>query len=315
MVLNQLFRQSSLRERRLQFLRTHLDAFEVEPVFPLPIYEEVLLQMEGICGVESTCQVVGNQLFAGCFDVSDIGTDWRLSIDRQLQFFLGKVESRVGIKFNCNLLEQFVGIHRGSSQILDASLGLHRYPHLKDSFVKICFHLDPKTDPGELVKTAMAIDGSCYSLELTQVLLKDTFIIAFNLFFDGRSEIELYPGAPGGKHGEQGHWGQDLTLYIRKHFGKKVNDLFSVSNIVAASFSRAKAEPILHFSFTNIKEIPNSFRFNNLGNRIYSFCESQDCIAYAIVGATEKNLESSRLEHFYFSYNRYDSGNATLVFD
>ena len=287
-------------------MRAHQAAFDVDPVFPLTLYEDVVLQMEGSCGVESSCQVKGNQLFAGCFDVSNYkDANWPKSLVHVFNF-LERVESRVGIQFNRNLLQQFLAIHIDSSKIFDGSLGLHLRPELKDSVVKIYIHLETDTDPEELVRTAIALDDSCYSPELTQVLLKDTLVIGFNLFFDGRSDIELCPCSPGGKHGALGNRGQYFTPYIRKKFSKKVNSLFDVSDIVYASFSKANPEPILHFQFVDVKEIPKYFMFNNLGDRIYSFCQSQDCITYAVVGASEKNLESSRLDNFHFYYNQHD---------
>jgi LynF/TruF/PatF family peptide O-prenyltransferase len=304
--LSPVFQDNCLRDRRLRFMRNHQAAFDVDPVFPLPLYEDVVLQMQGSCGVESSCEVKGNQLFAGCFDVSSYkDANWPKSLIHTFNFLDG-VESRVGIQFNRNLLQQFLSIYIGSSKIFDGSLGLHLRPKLKDSVVRIYIHLETDTDPEELVRTAIALDGGYYSDELTQVLLKDTVIIGFNLFFDGHSDVELYPCSPGRKNGVRKNWGQYFTLYIRKNFSKKVNSLFDVSDLVYASFSKGNSEPILHFHFVDIKEIPKYFIFNGLGDRIYSFCQSQDCITYAVVGATEKNLESSRLENFNFSYNQHD---------
>lgn len=46
--------------------------------------------------------------------------------------------------------------------------------------------------------------------------------------------------------------------------------------------------------------------FNSLGDRIYSFCQSQDCMNYAGVAVTERELEKERLENFSILYNQRD---------
>ncbi|MEA5500195.1 DUF5838 family protein [Limnoraphis robusta] len=61
MNLNSSFQQINLRERRLQFIRTHRDFFDVEPSFPLPLFEEAVLEIEGYCGIEPTCHVQGDR--------------------------------------------------------------------------------------------------------------------------------------------------------------------------------------------------------------------------------------------------------------
>ncbi len=42
-------------------MRTHRDAFDVEPSFPIPLFEEAVLAIEGPCGVEPTCNVEGDR--------------------------------------------------------------------------------------------------------------------------------------------------------------------------------------------------------------------------------------------------------------
>ncbi len=68
-----IFEQNALREERLRFMRNHLDAFDVERRFPIPIFEEAVLGIEGLCGVEPTCNVEGDRLFAADFQVSNYG--------------------------------------------------------------------------------------------------------------------------------------------------------------------------------------------------------------------------------------------------
>ena len=168
----------------------------------------------------------------------------------------------------------------------------------------IYFHLDDHEDPEELARTAIALDGGYYSAELTQVLFRDLFIIGFELFFDGRSQVELGPVAPA-KPGTLGNRGKYFTPYIQKHFSAKVNSLFRRGPfLLMATFSSAFVKPLLWFGFAKIKDVPNLFLFNSLGDRIYNFCQSQSCITDSCLVATESEFEKIRLENFDVYYNQ-----------
>lgn len=288
-------------------MRTHRDAFDVEPSFPLPLFEEAVIAIEGSCGVEPTCNVESDRLFAGDFQVSNYGQTWPRSLTDASKF-LDKVESRVGVQINRNLLDQFSALYIGSSKIENNTIGIDLRPTLQDSRIKIYMHVNPGKGNEDLVLTAIALDGAKYSAELTEVLIKDVVVIGFNIFLDGRSNVEIWAGSAGGKSQPQGNFGIYLDAYIRKKFSRKVNSMFNVSDFIGASFSREKIDPVFHFHFFDIKDIPQYFAFNSLGDKIYDFCQSQDCVTYAGVSAKERDLENSRLENYGFFYNQSDTG-------
>jgi LynF/TruF/PatF family peptide O-prenyltransferase len=306
MTMTSVFQQNHLREQRLRFMRDHLDAFDVEPSFPLRLFEESVFEIEGICGVEPTCNVEGDRLFAGDFQVSNYGHTWPRSLTDALRF-LDKVESRIDVKINRKLIEQFSALYIGSHQIENNTIGIDLRPTLQDSLIKIYLHIHPGEGNEELVRTAIALDGAKYSVELTEVLLRDVIVIGFNLFLDGRSNVEILAGSPSIKYQIPETFGKYLTAYIQKNFSSKVNSLFNVSDALAASFSKKKIDPILYFSFFNIQDIPRYFAFNSLGDKIYGFCQSQDCMTVAGVSAREQDLEGSRLDNYGFFYNKSDT--------
>jgi LynF/TruF/PatF family peptide O-prenyltransferase len=307
MALNSSLQQINLRERRLQFIRTHLEAFDVEPVFPIPLFEEAVLEIEGTCGVESSCKVEGSRLLAGRFNVcNDLEKTWPEFLTHTFKF-LNNIGNRLGVHINRNSFEQFTTVHIGSSKIHSNTIGINLGSKLEDSSVMLYLHLERETDPEELVRTAIALDGGHYSDELIQVLIRDTICIGFELFFDGRSHVEICPGASAPRHpGALGNRGNYLIPYLKKHFSSKVNTIFSGSHGLMVSFSKAYFNPVLWFYFSNTKEISKYFLFNSLGNRIYDFCQSQSCITDVAVAVTEPDLENSRLGNFCFYYNQRD---------
>lgn len=308
MTLDQSYEQTKWRERRLHIVRSHLEAFDVERVFTIPLFEEAILEIEGSCGVDSSCKVEGNQLWAGRFEVcNDMGATWPECLNYTVKF-LDKLEGYLGINIKRQAFEQFCATHFNSRKIINNTIGIHVDSNLKNSSVTLYFHLDYDQDPEELVRTAMTLDQGFYPEELTQILLRETFIIGFELFFDGRSVIEICPAAPA-VAGNLGTRGNYLTPYIEKYFSEKVNFLFRKSDIVFLSYSGTSTEPVLWFYFRDagVKNISTLFSFNDLGDRVYSFVKNQDCVADAAVVVTEKELEKSRLENFCLFYTRRDS--------
>ena len=300
-----MLQNNRLKDRRLQFIRTHQEAFDVEPTFPLPLFEEAILEIEGPCGIESSCKVEGSRLLAGRFEVcNDFGKTWPKSLTHGFKF-LDKIENRLGVRINRESFEQFAAAHISSQKIMNNTIGIHLGSKLEDSSVMLYIHIEKEEDPEELARTAIALDGGHYSDELTQVLIRDMAAIGFELFFDGRSHVELFPCAPG-QPGTLGTRGKYLTPYIQKYFSQKVNYIFRGSYFLMPCFSKARAKPVLWFGFTKIQNIPKYFLFNSLGDRIYDFCQSQSCISDCAVAVTDQELEKSRLENFCFYYNQRD---------
>ncbi|MEG4631570.1 LynF/TruF/PatF family peptide O-prenyltransferase [Microcoleus sp. AR_TQ3_B6] len=313
MSLTSILQNNHLKDRRLQFVRTHQEVFDVEPMFPLRLFEETILEIEGSCGIESSCKVEGSRLLAGRFEVcNDFGKTWPQSLTHAFKF-LDKIENRLGVRIHREPFEQFAAAHISSRKIMNNTIGIHLGSKLEDSSVMLYIHLDEKEDPEELARTAIALDGGHYSDELTQVLIRDTMVIGFELFFDGRSHVELCPIAPA-QPGAIGNRGKYLTSYMQKYCSQKVNYIFRGAYFLMASFSKAYATPVLWCYFQNVKDIPKYFIFNSLGDRVYNFCQSQSCITLAAVAVTEQELENSRLENFCFYYNKRDECQPHPVF-
>jgi LynF/TruF/PatF family peptide O-prenyltransferase len=306
MTLTSMLTNNHLKARRLQFLRGYQEAFDVEPTFMLSLFEEAVLGIEETCGVESKCNVEKDQLFAIDFQVcNDQGRTWPMSLTHAVKF-MDKIESTVGVRLNRNLLEQFATLHLDSHKIQDNTVGIDLRPRNEDSCIKVYLHLGSEEEPEELVRTALELDGGSYSPELLQVLLKSTIVIGFNLFLNGYSDLELWATCPGEQYEvPNSDRGKYLKQYVQNNFSQKINDLLRESTFLVVSFSNQK-EPALIFHYEDIKEIPKNFLLNSLGDRIYSFCQGQDCMTYAGVAVTERELEKDRLENFSILYNTRD---------
>lgn len=305
MVLNQGFQQNRLREQRIQIIRSHLEAFDVEPIFPVPIFEKAVLEIETSLSIILSGKVEGSRLLGGRCDIMPLQKgNWPEFLTHTFKF-LDTIKTRLGVRINCDLFKHFAEVNIGSRKIRDNTFGIHLGSKLEDSSVMIAVHFDAQEDCEELARTAIALDGSHYSDELMQVLLKDMTTVCFELFFDGRSYIDMGASAPA-RLGELGIRGTYLTPYLQKHFSQKVNFIFRGSFVTKICVSKAYITPVLWFYFKNFNDVKNYFKFNSLGDRIYDFCQSQSCKRAAVITLTEQELEKSRLENFCFYYNVTD---------
>ena len=52
------------QEQKLQFIRNHQQAFDVEPIYPLPLFEDFVMNVEGDCSIEASCKIELDKLIA-----------------------------------------------------------------------------------------------------------------------------------------------------------------------------------------------------------------------------------------------------------
>lgn len=290
------------KEKRLRAIREHLEAFDVAPEFPLSLFEQAVVDLDNCWGIEPSCKVEGNRLFASRFNVSM--ENWPRSIEQSLNF-LDAVKCRVGISVDRELLDKFLAIHGNSYKITASVFGIDLRPNIKDSSLKVHVQLAADQDCEELVMTAIALDQGSYSPEVIQVLLKDCYQIGFDFFLNGYSVLEFYTNCAGKKNlSVFGKKGQYLRSYLERNFSPKIISLANQSAIFIIGFSQGNEQPVLYFEFDELKDIKKSFLFNDLGERVYGFCQNSELDGYVGIGVTEKALEKNKLEEFRFYYRR-----------
>ncbi|NCS04542.1 MAG: LynF/TruF/PatF family peptide O-prenyltransferase [Microcystis aeruginosa G13-11] len=100
----------TLKEQRIQFIRNHQQAFDVEPIYPLRLFEDFVMEVEGDCNIEASCKIELDKLIASRFMLffKDQSQEWQKYLTQSLAFFL-QVESRVGVQLDYSLLQKFLG--------------------------------------------------------------------------------------------------------------------------------------------------------------------------------------------------------------
>jgi LynF/TruF/PatF family peptide O-prenyltransferase len=228
--------KNSLKEQRIQFIRNHQQAFDVEPIYPLRLFEDFVMSVEGDCSIEASCKIELNQLIASRFILffRDQAQEWEKYLSQSLAFFK-QVESRVGVQLDYSLLQKFLGHNFDFSKLEVISAGLDLRKNLDDSSLKM--HIRIKDYP-EKIQTAFALsDGAADSNHLSGFVN----LIGFDFYFAGKSEIEIYAELQ-----EDDFFKPETINLVWRHFPNSVLKPLQASNLFFTGLSKANHNPVLY---------------------------------------------------------------------
>ena len=151
MTLTSVIQHNLLQELRLQYIRAHQNAFDVESIFPLQLFEEFVVGVRDNCIIDASCKVEGDKLTASRFILAfeEPAQHWVEAIS-----FFRQVEQRVDVNLNYNLLRNFIGNNFDFSKMTELDMGITTRTNLADSSLKM--HIGIKNYP-EKITTALAL--------------------------------------------------------------------------------------------------------------------------------------------------------------
>ncbi|QSJ16618.1 LynF/TruF/PatF family peptide O-prenyltransferase [Nostoc sp. UHCC 0702] len=287
-----IFQESLISEQKLHFINAHLEAFEVESLYPLEIFQDFVAKNNGISSIEASCKVEADKLLAGRFLVFVPQPKLEERLAQTLNFFR-QVESRVDVKINYDLLEQFLGKSFDFSKIVKITTGIDLRENLADSSLKIHFRLD---DYPEKIETALALDGN-NSAALRWIALQTVPLIGFDFYLDGRSEIELYCELT-----EEQFQQPNIENFLKQTFPALVLKPLQVSNFFYVGLSKDNADPVLYYNLKGKKDLLSYFSINDTAQRVHAFYQHQAVLPEMWVGVAQRELENSRIENIRLYY-------------
>lgn len=284
--------ENSLKEQRLQFIRNHQQAFDVEPIYPLRLFEDFVISVEGDCTIEASCKIELDKLIASRFMLffKDQAQEWEKYLTQSLAFFK-QVENRVGVQLDYSLLQQFLGDNFDFSKLEVLSCGLDLRANLADSSLKM--HIRIKDHP-EKLKTAFTLsDGAADSNYLSGFVN----LIGFDFYFNGNSEIEIYAEVQ-----EEDFFKPETINLVWRHFPNSVLKPLQASNLFFTGLSKANNNPVLYYNLKDRQDLTNYFKLNDTAQRVHSFYQHQDVLPNMWVGTAQKELEKNRIENIRLYY-------------
>nr|6PGM_A Chain A, PirF Geranyltransferase [Microcystis aeruginosa PCC 7005]6PGM_B Chain B, PirF Geranyltransferase [Microcystis aeruginosa PCC 7005] len=282
--------KNSLKEQRIKFIRNHQQAFDVEPIYPLRLFEDFVMSVEGDCSIEASCKIELDKLIASRFMLFFKDQEWEKYLTQSLAFFR-QVENRVGVQLDYSLLQKFLGHNFDFSKLEVLSAGLDLRTNLADSSLKI--HIRIKDYPEKINQAlSLTIDGD----DLTAV--RDFLsVVGFDFYFDGRSAIEIYPEVK-----KEDFFKPKTQEKVWQHLPKFVLEPLQVTNLFGFGFSKTNHNPVVYYRLKGRQDLTNYFKINDTAQRVHSFYQHQDILPNMWVGTTQKELEKTRIENIRLYY-------------
>jgi LynF/TruF/PatF family peptide O-prenyltransferase len=284
--------KNSLKEQRIQFIRNHQQAFDVEPSYPLRLFEDFVMEVEGNCDIEASCKIELDKLIASRFMLffKDQSQEWQKCLAQSLAFFR-QVENRVGVQLDYSLLQKFLGHNFDFSKLEVLSAGLDLRTNLADSSLKI--HIRIKDYPEKINQAlSLTIDGD------DLIAVRDFLsVVGFDFYFDGRSAIEIYPEVK-----EEDFFKPKTQEKVWQHLPKFVLEPLQVTNLFGFGFSKTNHNPVVYYRLKGRQDLTNYFKINDTAQRVHSFYQHQDILPNMWVGTTQKELEKTRIENIRLYY-------------
>jgi LynF/TruF/PatF family peptide O-prenyltransferase len=284
--------KNSLKEQRLQFIRAHQQAFDVEPIYPLRLFEDFVMAVDGDCTIEASCKIELDKLIASRFLLffKDKAQQWQKYLNQSLTFF-SQVETRIGVQIDYSLLYEFLGEHFDFSKTTVFSAGIDLRKNLADSSLKM--HIRIQDYPEKLNKAFALSNGAANSNSLSQY----SSLIGFDFYFNGNSEIEIYAEVS-----EADFFQPETQNLVWRNFPQSVLKPLKASNIFLVGLSKANTNPVLYYHLKDRQDLSNYFKLNDTAQRVHSFYQHQDILPSMWVGTTQKELEKTRIENIRLYY-------------
>ena len=308
-----IFQENYLREKNLQFIRAHQIAFDVEPVFPLPLFEEFVANAEGDCGIEASCKIEVDRLIASrfllFFDRSDKAVSPANKLSKVLDFF-HQVENRVNVKIDYDLLHQFIELPNCLNTVMPISCGVDLRSTLSESSLKTHFRLDfldqPVTSMLDLIDSALSLscldDSSMDLLNTFNVYIPRHKLIpqvGFDFFLNGSTEVELYLEIT-----EEYFNNPQVWEALQYRFSEKILSPLERSSTFHIGLSKANSNPILYYRLKNKRDLSRYFSTNVTAERVVSFYQQQTTQPHMWIAASEEDLNKQKLDSvrlYYYS--------------
>ncbi|NEO31391.1 MAG: LynF/TruF/PatF family peptide O-prenyltransferase [Symploca sp. SIO3C6] len=241
-------------DKNLRYLGEHKRIFGVENLYPLELFEN-FVQARQDCLIDCACKIDQDKLHAARFSLAFVNQqDAKEQIRAALNFF-GKVERRIEVKLNYQLLQEFLGIGFDFTKVIKILVGVDARREITDSRLKLFIWID---DYPEKLETAIALAGDSQDLRL--LLVNNQLLVGFDFWLDGRNAIELYPTISA-EEWQRVDVRQRLTTVFSPPALRLLDDCYKLQ----IGFSQANESKILYFHALE----PSNF-VDNLGNDLAS---------------------------------------------
>jgi LynF/TruF/PatF family peptide O-prenyltransferase len=286
-------------DRYLEYIGKHKRAFEIyEDLYPLKLFENYV-QIKGFVQTQGretrtvgcNCSIEKDILYPARFGFgfpsykeAQVFHNPQKQLEVALNFFR-QVESRAEVKLNYQLIQQFFGAHPDFRGVYALGVGLDARPEITNSRLKLYITLK---NAQEKVETAIGMCGD--SPTLRAFLVNDMMQVGFDLFLDGRTEIELYSVTY-----EDELRRTDIQSRITPLLPPLALPLLDQCEFFQVGISPANESNMLYFNFSTESNNLIDNLGNELAKKVHAYYRHQP-FQVLQVGIPEKEFYSSSIE-------------------
>lgn len=274
--------------QNLRYITEHKQAFDVEYVYPLDIFERFAETAQG-WGLECSCKIQKDQLYPARFNVSR-NTPTVEHYMAVLQFFR-QVETRVDVTLDYGLMERFVGSNFDFRKVVQILVGVDLRRDVSTSRLKFWFVMH---DYPEKLALAMTLCGASKALR-TLLVADPSGVVGFDFFLNGRSAIELYPSC------NQEAWQRtDVQQRLAAVLSPPALRLLDGCWSILIGFSTANPDKVLYYRPHDPNPLIATLR-HDIAKRVQAYYRGQPVLG-TIVGLQEREVQAGFIQNISLYY-------------
>ncbi len=278
--------------KKLDYIGAHKNAFEIEYLYPLDIFEQ-FVEKTGNCLIECSCKIKKDIIYPARFDLQFSDKQYINNLNAVLKFF-NQVEARVEVHLNYEILQQFLGNDFDFSKVQTMLTGVDLRSELSESRLKLFIRIG---NYPEKVAIAKQLQGD--NPELERILRYDTLHIGFDFYLDGRSAIELYPEVKREEFQQI-----KVRKLLEEILSPSALKPLAISTMMGLGISQANEANVLYYHLENCQEFLNYFPINDAARRVHDFYLQQQGGGKMWVALSESELIAGRIENINLYYSK-----------
>lgn len=287
-----MFRSIIEPDEKLRYIGNHKQAFDIEPLYPLALFEE-FVATTGDCLIECSGKIKQDQLYPARINLQFSDQQYFHNIHASIDF-LKRAASRTDVNLDLDILSTFLVGNFDYSKVQTVLLGIDLRHNLSESRLKLFIRIGDYPEKMALAKRLCKI-----APESEAMLRSDTVHIGFDFYLDGRSAIELYPEL---KKNEFNH--PFIYNQLKTMLSPEALKPLPVCSLFGIGLSPANEVNVLYYHLENIQDFLSYFPINDTACRVHDFYLQQDGSRKMWVALSESEMQAGKINNVNLYYSK-----------
>ncbi|QOV23248.1 LynF/TruF/PatF family peptide O-prenyltransferase [Anabaenopsis elenkinii] len=271
----------------IRYINEHKQAFDIEYFYPLDIFEDLAGQAQN-WGIECSCKIDHDRFYPARFNFFPNKFTFK---EVSLIFDLfRRVETRCDVKLDYRTINKFLGNNFDFSKVTKIVTGVDLRENFSASRLKFWFWID---NYSEKLETAISLVGDREDLRLLYV--KNSWLVGFDFYLNGKSTIELYPSMS-----KEELQRLDVKLKLSQVLSAPAFNVLDNFSSVLIGFTQENQDRLIYGYLISPNEFIDNLQ-NDIANKVNSFYRGKN-VLNTMICFKEKELIAGSLDNFNLYY-------------